>query len=199
MTSSTLPASYRTRRIIVLALGPIGHRIFTRQHKGSSGQPGASTTRTNIQTFFTASSQLYRFPQVHCFKTRLCIYFEGARSRGALLFPFFLPSGYAMVHKSALVVLLVVVLMMQQHCQGGDVGENHPSSALTTARRLQNINCGSACDYRCSKADAHDRCIKYCNICCGKCNCVPPGTYGNKETCPCYNNLKNSKGGPKCP
>ncbi|RLN01091.1 gibberellin-regulated protein 5-like [Panicum miliaceum] len=26
-----------------------------------------------------------------------------------------------------------------------------------------------------------------------------PGTYGNKETCPCYNNWKTKEGGPKCP
>ncbi|EFJ22284.1 hypothetical protein SELMODRAFT_99234, partial [Selaginella moellendorffii] len=60
-------------------------------------------------------------------------------------------------------------------------------------------DCPSACDYRCSKASLHNRCIKFCNICCRKCNCVPPGTAGNKEKCPCYNNIKNSKGGPKCP
>ncbi|KAF2582677.1 hypothetical protein F2Q68_00000802 [Brassica cretica] len=24
-------------------------------------------------------------------------------------------------------------------------------------------------------------------------------TYGNKDECPCYRDMKNSKGGPKCP
>ncbi|KAG2614655.1 hypothetical protein PVAP13_3NG245086 [Panicum virgatum] len=42
-------------------------------------------------------------------------------------------------------------------------------------------------------------CFFFCNKCCAKCLCVPPGTYGNKETCPCYNNWKTKKGGPKCP
>ncbi|XWS28332.1 hypothetical protein CRYUN_Cryun25bG0059300 [Craigia yunnanensis] len=28
---------------------------------------------------------------------------------------------------------------------------------------------------------------------------VPPGTYGNKQYCPCYNNWKTKRGGPKCP
>ncbi|KAL2941984.1 Gibberellin-regulated protein 6 [Bienertia sinuspersici] len=27
----------------------------------------------------------------------------------------------------------------------------------------------------------------------------PPGTYGNKQLCPCYNNWKTKRGGPKCP
>ncbi|CAI0451859.1 unnamed protein product [Linum tenue] len=44
-----------------------------------------------------------------------------------------------------------------------------------------------------------DRCLKYCGICCDKCQCVPSGTYGNKDECPCYRDMKNSKGKPKCP
>uniref|UniRef100_A0A2P2J210 Peamaclein-like n=1 Tax=Rhizophora mucronata TaxID=61149 RepID=A0A2P2J210_RHIMU len=59
--------------------------------------------------------------------------------------------------------------------------------------------CDSKCGVRCSKAGFQDRCLKYCGICCEKCNCVPSGTYGNKNECPCYKNLKNSKGKSKCP
>ncbi|CAN8311928.1 unnamed protein product [Cochlearia groenlandica] len=60
-------------------------------------------------------------------------------------------------------------------------------------------SCGEKCNVRCSKAGQHELCIKDCNICCEKCNCVPSGTYGNKDECPCYRDIKNSKGGPKCP
>ncbi|KAL3845550.1 hypothetical protein ACJIZ3_002953 [Penstemon smallii] len=56
-----------------------------------------------------------------------------------------------------------------------------------------------SCAYRCSKAGRQDRCLKYCGICCEKCHCVPSGTYGNKDECPCYRDIKNSKGGSKCP
>uniref|UniRef100_M1BQ26 Gip1 n=1 Tax=Solanum tuberosum TaxID=4113 RepID=M1BQ26_SOLTU len=35
--------------------------------------------------------------------------------------------------------------------------------------------------------------------CCKTCLCVPPGFYGNKGVCPCYNNWKTKEGGPKCP
>ncbi|XP_059630239.1 peamaclein [Cornus florida] len=59
--------------------------------------------------------------------------------------------------------------------------------------------CDSKCAVRCSKAGRQDRCLKYCGICCEKCNCVPSGTYGNKDECPCYRDMKNSKGQPKCP
>ncbi|CAI0451857.1 unnamed protein product [Linum tenue] len=59
--------------------------------------------------------------------------------------------------------------------------------------------CDSKCGVRCSKAGMKDRCLKYCGICCDKCQCVPSGTYGNKDECPCYRDMKNSKGKPKCP
>ncbi|KAI8523239.1 hypothetical protein RHMOL_Rhmol13G0058000 [Rhododendron molle] len=61
-------------------------------------------------------------------------------------------------------------------------------------------DCPAACDYRCSKADYHRKaCLMFCNLCCNKCLCVPSGTAGNKEECPCYNNWKTKEGGPKCP
>ncbi|XP_062089798.1 peamaclein-like [Humulus lupulus] len=59
--------------------------------------------------------------------------------------------------------------------------------------------CGDKCKSRCSKAGVLDRCVRYCGICCEQCKCVPSGTYGNKHECPCYRDLRNSKGKPKCP
>ncbi|PIA33041.1 hypothetical protein AQUCO_04200056v1 [Aquilegia coerulea] len=77
-------------------------------------------------------------------------------------------------------------------------------SLLLTSSFLQSINadaiCDSKCKARCAKAGYMDRCLKYCGVCCQKCNhCVPSGTYGNKDECPCYRDLKNSKDKPKCP
>ncbi|KAK8445283.1 hypothetical protein SEVIR_9G301200v4 [Setaria viridis] len=71
--------------------------------------------------------------------------------------------------------------------------------------RLQNKflrikrQCPDKCDYRCSATSHKKPCLFFCNYCCQKCLCVPSGTYGNKEECPCYNNMKNKEGGPKCP
>ncbi|KAI3513035.1 hypothetical protein L1887_20359 [Cichorium endivia] len=59
--------------------------------------------------------------------------------------------------------------------------------------------CDSKCAVRCSKAGLQDRCLKYCGICCEECQCVPSGTFGHKDECPCYRDKKNSKGQSKCP
>ncbi|XP_009381473.2 peamaclein-like [Musa acuminata AAA Group] len=62
--------------------------------------------------------------------------------------------------------------------------------------------CGSKCKVRCSKASLQDRCIKVCGLCCEACRCVPSGTYGNKDECPCYRDKYTGEGvrrRPKCP
>ncbi|CAN0827034.1 Gibberellin-regulated protein 3 [Linum grandiflorum] len=61
------------------------------------------------------------------------------------------------------------------------------------------VDCEGKCEYRCSKASRHKMCIRACNTCCHRCNCVPPGTYGNYDTCPCYANMTTHGGRPKCP
>ncbi|KAJ7535900.1 hypothetical protein O6H91_12G050300 [Diphasiastrum complanatum] len=77
--------------------------------------------------------------------------------------------------------------------------EHQASDGLAVGRNLRVSNCPSACNVRCSQASKHKPCMKYCQLCCNKCLCVPPGYYGNKQYCPCYANLKNARGGPKCP
>ncbi|XP_061360615.1 gibberellin-regulated protein 12-like [Gastrolobium bilobum] len=64
---------------------------------------------------------------------------------------------------------------------------------------LRPQDCSNACDVRCSATQYKKACLTYCNYCCAKCLCVPSGTYGHKEECPCYNNMKTKEGGPKCP
>ncbi|CAL0306425.1 unnamed protein product [Lupinus luteus] len=64
---------------------------------------------------------------------------------------------------------------------------------------LHCAGCSGACDYRCSETHHKKPCLLYCNQCCQKCLCVPSGTYGNKQECPCYNDWKTQEGTPKCP
>ncbi|URE13443.1 Gibberellin regulated protein [Musa troglodytarum] len=64
---------------------------------------------------------------------------------------------------------------------------------------LQTYQCPSQCSRRCSKTQYHKPCMFFCQKCCIKCLCVPSGFYGNKGECPCYNNWKTKRGGPKCP
>ncbi|XP_057547766.1 protein GAST1-like [Amaranthus tricolor] len=68
-----------------------------------------------------------------------------------------------------------------------------------TPGSLEPQECGERCEYRCSNTQYRKPCLFFCNKCCAKCLCVPAGTYGNKQSCPCYNNWKTKRGGPKCP
>ncbi|KAL1197652.1 Gibberellin-regulated protein 7 [Cardamine amara subsp. amara] len=74
-----------------------------------------------------------------------------------------------------------------------------PATAAPGGRRGMRAYCGSRCRGRCAKAGFQDRCLKYCGICCRECKCVPSGTFGNKHQCPCYRDMRSSKGKPKCP
>ncbi|KAJ4707450.1 Gibberellin regulated protein [Melia azedarach] len=64
---------------------------------------------------------------------------------------------------------------------------------------VKSFQCPSRCDNRCSNTQYRKPCLFFCQKCCRKCLCVPPGFYGNKGVCPCYNNWKTKEGGPKCP
>ncbi|KAK9734372.1 hypothetical protein RND81_04G135500 [Saponaria officinalis] len=61
--------------------------------------------------------------------------------------------------------------------------------------------CKKKCGERCALKGAGSRCESYCLMCCGKCDgCVPSGTSGNLDQCPCYRDMKSPKTGrPKCP
>ncbi|GAY65596.1 hypothetical protein CUMW_242370, partial [Citrus unshiu] len=84
----------------------------------------------------------------------------------------------------ALVLFLSVVFAVEVANAGGE-GSLKPEQ------------CESACNYRCSATSHRNPCIEFCNMCCKKCLCVPSGTYGHKEECPCYNNWKTKEGTPK--
>ncbi|KAJ0985324.1 hypothetical protein J5N97_003680 [Dioscorea zingiberensis] len=45
--------------------------------------------------------------------------------------------------------------------------------------------CPGACDFRCSKTQYKKPCLFFCQKCCFKCKCVPPGTYAHKESHSC--------------
>ncbi|XP_010469794.1 PREDICTED: gibberellin-regulated protein 12-like [Camelina sativa] len=64
---------------------------------------------------------------------------------------------------------------------------------------LRPEECPAECQRRCSETSHKKPCLFYCNKCCNTCLCVPSGTYGHKEECPCYDNWRTKEGGPKCP
>ncbi|KAK9664078.1 hypothetical protein RND81_14G018100 [Saponaria officinalis] len=87
----------------------------------------------------------------------------------------------------AFLLLILVSTMVIEVSQAGGPGSLTPEQ------------CPGACDVRCSATSHRKPCLFFCNKCCDKCLCVPSGTYGHKEECPCYNDWKTQEGGPKCP
>ncbi|KAJ1422602.1 Gibberellin regulated protein [Sesbania bispinosa] len=63
----------------------------------------------------------------------------------------------------------------------------------------QTIDCGVACEGRCKLSSRPRLCKRACGSCCAVCKCVPPGTSGNHDSCPCYANLTTRNQIPKCP
>ncbi|XP_057979421.1 gibberellin-regulated protein 4-like [Malania oleifera] len=85
--------------------------------------------------------------------------------------------------------------VLAAHGHGGhhyDMNKYGPGS-------VKSSQCPSQCTRRCGQTQYHKPCMFFCQKCCRKCLCVPPGYYGNKGVCPCYNNWKTKRGGPKCP
>lgn len=61
-------------------------------------------------------------------------------------------------------------------------------------------DCGDRCRVRCSLHSRPKICGRACGTCCSRCNCVPPGTYGNREVCgKCYTDMMTHGNKPKCP
>ncbi|KAL8459631.1 hypothetical protein ACS0TY_036104 [Phlomoides rotata] len=82
---------------------------------------------------------------------------------------------------------------VSQEDAGGDYG------GMLKKHYTRTINCKYSCARRCSKSSRKNLCHRACKSCCSKCHCVPPGTYGNKNLCPCYAKLKTHGNRPKCP
>ncbi|KAL5778910.1 hypothetical protein ACOSQ2_009647 [Xanthoceras sorbifolium] len=71
--------------------------------------------------------------------------------------------------------------------------------ALDKKHHPKKINCSHACSRRCKESSRKKLCHRACKTCCKRCHCVPPGTSGNKEACPCYASLKTHGNKSKCP
>ncbi|CAI0435264.1 unnamed protein product [Linum tenue] len=63
----------------------------------------------------------------------------------------------------------------------------------------QSIDCGEACKVRCQLSSRPNLCHRACGTCCRRCSCVPTGTAGNYDQCPCYATLTTHGGRHKFP
>ncbi|CAK7346212.1 unnamed protein product [Dovyalis caffra] len=70
---------------------------------------------------------------------------------------------------------------------------------LVESDQAPQIDCASACAARCQLSSRPNLCHRACGTCCARCNCVPPGTSGNYDVCPCYGNMTTHYGRHKCP
>ncbi|AEC08443.1 Gibberellin-regulated protein 12 [Arabidopsis thaliana] len=102
-----------------------------------------------------------------------------------------------------IVVFVISSLLFATQFSNGDELESQAQAPAIHKNggegSLKPEECPKACEYRCSATSHRKPCLFFCNKCCNKCLCVPSGTYGHKEECPCYNNWTTKEGGPKCP
>ncbi|MED6187328.1 hypothetical protein PIB30_075390 [Stylosanthes scabra] len=96
---------------------------------------------------------------------------------------------------AASLILSFLLLQLTVHAADGDDQSERVEGAVPGPQ----IDCKEKCDYRCSKSSHPNLCKRSCNTCCHRCNCVPPGTAGNFETCPCYWQQTTHGGKRKCP
>ncbi|ESR51721.1 hypothetical protein CICLE_v10033115mg [Citrus x clementina] len=67
-------------------------------------------------------------------------------------------------------------------------------------RLLTSVDCVGLCRVRCSLHSRPNVCTRACGTCCARCNCVPPGTSGNREMCGrCYTDMTTHGNKTKCP
>nr|CAD1821124.1 unnamed protein product [Ananas comosus var. bracteatus] len=77
--------------------------------------------------------------------------------------------------------------------------EPRPENTQMLMNEGSAIDCGGACAERCKESSRPNLCKRACGTCCRQCSCVPPGTYGNYEVCPCYAAITTRGGRKKCP
>ncbi|XP_047318960.1 gibberellin-regulated protein 11-like [Impatiens glandulifera] len=103
---------------------------------------------------------------------------------------------------------LYILLIHDHHTQLTQASKIQMDELLETDQTIvdlspvpnnQSIDCDWACGERCKDSSRPNLCKRACGTCCIRCGCVPPGTYGNYESCPCYFSQTTHDGARKCP
>nr|XP_043608725.1 snakin-2-like [Erigeron canadensis] len=102
-----------------------------------------------------------------------------------------------------LFLFLVTIFLLSQVSSFEDAIEaqaHQPQVVKGPNRRLSSVDCGGLCAVRCGKHSRPNVCTRACGTCCQRCNCVPPGTHGNREMCgTCYTDMLTHGNRFKCP
>ncbi|KAJ4849493.1 hypothetical protein Tsubulata_051229 [Turnera subulata] len=91
---------------------------------------------------------------------------------------------------------VVAVLHLGSDCM---IIRNVVDDSPASSPQPQEIDCDEACAARCQSSSRPNLCHRACGTCCDRCKCVPPGTSGNSDACPCYANMTTHHGRHKCP
>ncbi|XP_061355835.1 gibberellin-regulated protein 1-like [Gastrolobium bilobum] len=99
-----------------------------------------------------------------------------------------------------IVISLVILHLVESDTRViSNMVENASPSPSPLSPKIDNVDCDGACDGRCQLSSRPNLCKRACGTCCERCNCVPSGTYGHYEECPCYANMTTRGGKHKCP
>ncbi|KAL7237428.1 hypothetical protein ACSBR2_003673 [Camellia fascicularis] len=101
-----------------------------------------------------------------------------------------------MAISKALIASLLLSLLLLDLAQAA-TNQAVTSNGLTDISKP--MDCGAACAGRCRLSKRPRLCKRACGSCCEKCQCVPPGTSGNLDACPCYATLTTRHNQRKCP
>ncbi|GAV63619.1 GASA domain-containing protein [Cephalotus follicularis] len=103
------------------------------------------------------------------------------------------------ISKKLLIASILISLLVPYLVEADQVENANQEATYTSTESAKTINCSSACSARCRLASRTRMCLRACGTCCARCNCVPPGTSGNTDVCPCYATMTTHGGKLKCP
>ncbi|CDP07399.1 unnamed protein product [Coffea canephora] len=98
-----------------------------------------------------------------------------------------------------MVIIIIASLVTLSLVYAAQVPQIDSSTGGRSLLQNNDIDCKSACDARCAETKRRNLCKRACGTCCERCHCVPPGTSGNEDVCPCYANMTTHGGRHKCP
>ncbi|XP_059654012.1 snakin-2-like [Cornus florida] len=104
-----------------------------------------------------------------------------------------------MATSKVVVVSLFLSLLVLFHAQAADQSNEVTRNSVSDSTSSITMDCGGACASRCALSSRPRLCKRACGTCCARCNCVPPGTSGNQDVCPCYANMTTRNNKRKCP
>ncbi|CAI9104697.1 OLC1v1003421C1 [Oldenlandia corymbosa var. corymbosa] len=95
--------------------------------------------------------------------------------------------------------LLVCLVLLQSHGREAQANQMEGNAVSVNGYTDKKLDCGVACAARCQLSSRPRLCKRACGTCCARCKCVPPGTSGNYDVCPCYASLTTHRNRRKCP